>query len=194
MLLLEDRQDMSAIEVDEATEDINRVDASDIETARNCGLEDEMFEPVIEQKMEESSRMQNLNNQMMSGHQDGDIISNEGDSILNEMEDDSVGDLSHDQNPVVQKLRQKLIRADTENIELSKQLTDLNGEINEIKAKNELDEEDNGSSLIPHIKVTLIQFLRNVSLTDRQNEDLLTIIFNMMDFTVIEIQELKIAR
>lgn len=57
MLLLEDRQDMSAIEVDEATEDINRVDASDIETARNCGLEDEMFEPVIEQKMEESSRM-----------------------------------------------------------------------------------------------------------------------------------------
>jgi len=48
MLLLEDRQDMSAIEVDEATEDINRVDASDIETARNIGLEDEMFEPVIE--------------------------------------------------------------------------------------------------------------------------------------------------
>ena len=48
--------------------------------------------------------------------------------------------------------------------------------------------------MIPHIKVTLIQFLRNVSLTDRQNEDLLTIIFNMMEFTEVEIQELKLAR
>ena len=41
--------------------------------------------------------------------------------------------------------------------------------------------------MIPHIKVTLIQFLRNVPDTGRQNEDLLTIIFNMMDFTNTEI-------
>jgi len=33
-----------------------------------------------------------------------------------------------------------------------------------------------------------------VALTDRQNEDLLTIIFGMMDFTDTEIQEMKIAR
>ena len=58
----------------------------------------------------------------------------------------------------------------------------------------EQQEEDSGQSLIPHIKVTLIQFLRNVALCDRQTEDLLTIIFNMMEFTDVEIQELKIAR
>jgi len=45
------------------------------------------------------------------------------------MEDDSIGDLSHDQNPIVKKLRQKLMRADTENVELSKQLSELNVEI-----------------------------------------------------------------
>lgn len=42
--------------------------------------------------------------------------------------------------------------------------------------------------------MTLIQFLRNVAITDRQNEDLLTIIFNMMDFTDIEITDLKMSR
>lgn len=40
-------EDMSAI-VDEANDDLNRVDASDIETARNIGLEDDMFPPVQE--------------------------------------------------------------------------------------------------------------------------------------------------
>ena len=48
--------------------------------------------------------------------------------------------------------------------------------------------------MIPHIKVTLIQFLRNVALTDRQNEDLLTIIFNMMSFTEVEVTDLKMSR
>lgn len=46
MVLLDERQDMSAIEVDEATQEINRVDASDIETARNLNMDDEMFAPV----------------------------------------------------------------------------------------------------------------------------------------------------
>lgn len=36
---------MSAI-VDEANDDLDRVDASDIETARNIGLEDEIFPTV----------------------------------------------------------------------------------------------------------------------------------------------------
>lgn len=59
--------------------------------------------------------------------------------------------------------------------------------MDELNEQKEIDDEDNGSSLIPHIKVTLIQFLRNVAITDRQNEDLLTIIFNMMEFTNVEI-------
>lgn len=60
--------------------------------------------------------------------------------------------------------------------------------------KQEEDDEDSGKSLIPHIKVSLIQFMRNVALTDRSNEDILSIIFRMMEFTDTEIQELKIAR
>jgi len=46
---------MSAI-VNEAVAN-NRADASDIETARNIGLEDELFDPVPEMRGEESSRM-----------------------------------------------------------------------------------------------------------------------------------------
>ena len=42
--------------------------------------------------------------------------------------------------------------------------------------------------------MTLIQFLRNVAITDRQNEDLLNIIFNMMEFTDVEITDLKMSR
>ena len=45
---------MSAI-MDEAA-DVHRVDASDIETARNIGLEDDIFAPVEEAK-DESSRL-----------------------------------------------------------------------------------------------------------------------------------------
>lgn len=48
---------MSAIEVDEATQEINRVDASDIETARNLNMDDEMFAPVEEENNEESARL-----------------------------------------------------------------------------------------------------------------------------------------
>lgn len=43
----EEREEMSAIVINEADQDddhlLNRVDASDIETARNIGLEDDMF-------------------------------------------------------------------------------------------------------------------------------------------------------
>ena len=62
------------------------------------------------------------------------------------------------------------------------------------KPNETLKEDDFGENRLPHIKVTLIQFLRNVPLTDRQNEDLLTIIFSMMEFSDTEMQELKIAR
>jgi len=53
--MVEERNEMSAI-VNEAVAN-NRADASDIETARNIGLEDELFDPVPEMRGEESSRM-----------------------------------------------------------------------------------------------------------------------------------------
>ena len=40
---------------------------------------------------------------------------------------------------------------------------------------------------IAHIKGTLIQFLKKVPFTEKTNEDLLTPIFGMMDFSPNEI-------
>ena len=51
ILMHQQEEEMSAI-VDEAAQEddiLNRVDASDIETARNIGLEDDMFQPVQEE-------------------------------------------------------------------------------------------------------------------------------------------------
>ena len=95
------------------------------------------------------------------------------------------GDFSN--SPTVHQLRSKLERAEAENDELKEKLYRVQNELRELSEKQEQDDEDGGSSVIPHIKVTLIQFLRNVPDTGRQNEDLLTIIFNMMDFTNTEI-------
>ena len=93
MVLLDERQDMSAIEVDEATQELNRVDASDIETARNIGLEDDMFAPVAENQLEESGSRMAKNPNTLGAQMD--MMSNDGDSILHEMED-SVDDLGND--------------------------------------------------------------------------------------------------
>ena len=93
MVLLDERQDMSAIEVDEATQELNRVDASDIETARNIGLEDDMFAPVAENQLEESGSRMAKNPNTVGAQMD--MMSNDGDSILHEMED-SVDDLGND--------------------------------------------------------------------------------------------------
>lgn len=77
------------------------------------------------------------------------------------------------------------------------QVADL---VNELKVAQEKitelhnNEEGDPENLIPHIKATLYQFLRNIPLSERSNEDLLTIIYNMMDFSVQEIQELKLIR
>lgn len=78
-------------------------------------------------------------------------------------------------------------RSESECVDLKSKLVRLESQIMEIESQKELDDEDNGESLIPHIKVTLNQFLRNVPLIDRQNEDLLTVIFNMMKYTEREI-------
>ena len=56
---------------------------------------------------------------------------------------------------------------------------------NESLLKNE-DEQ----TVIAHIKGTLIQFLKNLPLTEQKNEELLKIIYSMMEFTPEEINEL----
>ena len=48
--------------------------------------------------------------------------------------------------------------------------------------------------MIAHIKGTLIQFLKNLPLTDPKNEELLKIIYSMMEFTPNEISELYSQR
>lgn len=45
-----------------------------------------------------------------------------------------------------------------------------------------------------HIKATLLQFLRSCPLTERNNEQLLSIVMNMMEFSKEEIGELSEAR
>ena len=45
--------------------------------------------------------------------------------------------------------------------------------------------------MIQHIKGTLIQFLKNTPVTDRNNEGLLTVIFSMMEFQKEEIEEVQ---
>jgi hypothetical protein len=44
--------------------------------------------------------------------------------------------------------------------------------------------------VISHIKGTLIQFLKNIPLTEAKNEELLKIIYSMMEFSTNEINEL----
>ena len=44
---------------------------------------------------------------------------------------------------------------------------------------------------LKHIKGTLLQFLKNCPLTDRNNEELLAIVFSMMEFTKEEIAEVQ---
>lgn len=63
-----------------------------------------------------------------------------------------------------------------------------------METEKDQEDEESGANMIPHIKANLILFLRNVAMTERQNEDLLTIVFNMMDFSKAEIQELQITR
>ena len=102
---------MSAI-VDEAIHEVNRVDASDIETARNIGLEDDMFQPVQEMPNESHSRMPPKD--YMSDH----------DSVIdamNQMDDENMFDASTND---VQQLRQKLQDVEEEANDLQRKLNE----------------------------------------------------------------------
>ena len=56
------------------------------------------------------------------------------------------------------------------------------------RAKEELTQQDDVT--IAHIKGTLIQFLKNIPLTDPKNEEVLKILHSMMGFTTTEINDL----
>lgn len=106
---------MSAI-VDEANDDLQRVDASDIETARNIGLEDDMFPPVQE-LMEESSKMPDIGARIEQ-HSDQDSIL----SAVNQLEEeDKDGGLINE----IRKYKASLQRSETENFELRNRFEEL---------------------------------------------------------------------
>jgi hypothetical protein len=78
---------------------------------------------------------------------------------------------------------------------LRKQLTAAEIEVKSLKlelerAADTLARNDEETTMIAHIKGTLIQFLKNLPLTDPKNEELLKIIYSMMEFTPNEISEL----
>jgi hypothetical protein len=50
------------------------------------------------------------------------------------------------------------------------------------------------SATIAHIKGNLTVFLKHTPLTDTKNEEMLRIVFSMMEFTKQEIEELKTTR
>ena len=56
------------------------------------------------------------------------------------------------------------------------------------------DLEEDTATTISHIKGTLIQFLKTTPFTEKQNEELLKIVFSMMEFSPTEITELQNAR
>ena len=55
-------------------------------------------------------------------------------------------------------------------------------------------EREEDETTIAHIKGTLIQFLKLTPLTENKNEELLKIIYSMMDFTPPEINDLQSSR
>ena len=85
------------------------------------------------------------------------------------------------------------------------QVEKLQKECDELRHRlqKSLNQQNNGSSVLgggdpqatlKHIKGTLLQFLKNCPLTDRNNEELLSIVFSMMEFTKEEIAEVQDVR
>ena len=69
--------------------DVNKIDASDFETARNIGLEDDMFAPVEEAK-DESSRLPDRMVKDNMSDQDSVI------DVMNQIEEDDDDGQSHE--------------------------------------------------------------------------------------------------
>ena len=74
-------------------------------------------------------------------------------------------------------------------LEAEKKIAALVGELKR-NQESMLSDENVDSMMIANIKGSLIQFLKNTPITDKQNEDLLKVIYSMMEFTKEEITEL----
>jgi len=118
-----------------------------------------------------------------------DYIS-ENDSVLdvvNQMDKDNVIDMSGDINEDAGAVVAKMGQMENEIVDLKLKLNMAERQIEDMIEEKEKQDEESGQSLIPQLKGVFIQFLRNVAITNPQNEVLLTVIFNMLEFTEVEI-------
>jgi hypothetical protein len=84
--------------------------------------------------------------------------------------------------------RQVMISNTQEETELTRQLGEAQTLILDLQEKLSLQEQtEDDSTAIQHIKGTLIQFLKSTPLTEKQNEELLKIIYSMMEFSPAEV-------
>ena len=159
-------------------------------TARNDfehdedGLENAMFE-VAKNSRDDVDHDDQLGNDL----EDGNLNDAVGDDFMSE------GSFRE----VVQDIKGQMESSDKkvghDNFLLKQQLEEAERTIKSLKEELELTKEnlanhEDESTVIAHIKGTLIQFLKNLPLTDLKNEELLKIIYSMMEFTTDEINEL----
>ena len=74
------------------------------------------------------------------------------------------------------------------------QIEELKSQLKEMTARQPADHDEDTSTTIAHIRGTLFQFLKTTPITDRQNEELLKIVFSMMEFSAAEVTELQNTR
>lgn len=122
---------MSAI-IDEPTDGMHQIDASDFETARNIGLDDEIFAPVQEQMIEESARNSIRKNQGAYSDEDDSIL-----DAVNQMVEDDDRRASQTRNSIVSNIGKALQRAETENLDLKMKLQALESQIEDLTAQKE---------------------------------------------------------
>ena len=169
----------------------NDYEIEDVLTARNDnqeqdedGLENAMFEVAKNSKHEDNDQDDHLGNYLEEGNMNdalGKDFMSEGSfrevvqDIKGHME--SSGEKAVVDNALLQKLE-----------EAERKIKSLKEELD--RANESIVKNDDDSTVIAHIKGTLIQFLKNLPLTEQKNEELLKIIYSMMEFTPDEINEL----
>ena len=169
----------------------NDYEIEDVLTARNDnqeqdedGLENAMFEVAKNSQHEDNDQDDHLGNYLEEGNMNdalGEDFMSEGS--FREVVQDIKGHMeSSGKKAVVDNaLLQKLEEAERK----IKSLKEEQDRANESIAKN-----DDVPTVIAHIKGTLIQFLKNLPLTEQKNQELLKIIYSMTEFTPDEINEL----
>ena len=96
-----------------------------------------------------------------------------------------------DKGALVDQMQTTVDRLQRENEDLKQKIQTNNSQLNNASSSG-LQSGEQG--LIKHIKGALAQFLRNCAVTDRNNEELLSIVFSMMEFTPLEVSEVQTFR